>query len=172
MKARRNSLLLGSVLAVLLTGGTVAWGAPHDQWDYRQAGQPTLPAVTTTGDKTTPDSLKLYMKLYIRRLRDGDVSGLTELACHDRWFTRDDEAAGARQKIDAYGQGAKGAVTIEFGVEDPYDVRGGIIRYRSTGQHEYFTVFKKHGLWLFYLGPDEDDDPDSTGRQPVSLPSD
>ncbi|MEU0431902.1 hypothetical protein ABZ153_09690 [Streptomyces sp. NPDC006290] len=161
---------LALTLAVLLIGGVgLAWGAPRDQWDYRQASQDKLPAVTITGDKTTPDSLKLYMKLYIQRLRDGDVDKMTDLAWHEGWFTRNDEAEGARQRIRAYGKDAKGAVTIDFGVEDPYDVRGGTIHYRSTKQREDFTVMKKHGLWLLYMGPDWNNEP--TDRQPLDIPS-
>ncbi|MFF4541139.1 hypothetical protein [Streptomyces aureus] len=166
---RTHMLRLVLALTVLLTGGVVlAWGAPRDQWDYRHASQDGLPAVTITGDRTTPDSLKLYMKLYIQRLRDGDVDKMTELARHEGWFERGDEDEGAHQRINAYGKGAKGAVTIDFGVEDPYDVRGGTIHYRGTQQREDFTIMKAHGLWLFHMGPDSDDEP--TDMQPVEIP--
>ncbi|MEU4038826.1 hypothetical protein [Streptomyces collinus] len=94
---------------------------------------------------------------------------MTDLAWHDGWFTRNDEEEGARRRIHAYGKGAQGAVTIDFGVEDPYDVRGGTIHYRSTKQREDFTVMKKHGLWLLYMGSDWNDEP--TDRQSLDVSS-
>ncbi|MGW5655669.1 hypothetical protein [Streptomyces humi] len=83
--------------------------------------------MTFTGDKTAPDTLKLYMRLFIGRVRDGDTDGLEELSRHS-WFARRSEAAGARWFIRSYGGGAAGPVSINMTEEDPYDVRGGTIR--------------------------------------------
>ncbi|MET7988494.1 hypothetical protein [Streptomyces sp. NPDC005281] len=154
MNIKRAIPWVALTLAVLLAGGIVAWGAPRDQWDYRQASQAGLPAVSYTGDKTTPDTLKLYMTLYVQRVRAGDVDGLSDLSWHNQWFARRYEAAGARRVIRTFGKGAAGAVSIEFTAEDPYDVRGGYIHYRRTKQTEPFTVFKRNGLWLFVVGSD------------------
>ncbi|MFE2533750.1 hypothetical protein [Streptomyces sp. NPDC059371] len=110
--------------------------------------------MTYTGDETTPDTLKLYMTLYVQRMRDGDADGLSDLSWHHQRFARRDEAAGARRVIRTYGKGAAGTVSIEFTAEDPYNVRGGYIHYRRTNQTEPFTVFKRNGLWLFGIGSD------------------
>ncbi|WP_328557542.1 hypothetical protein [Streptomyces sp. NBC_00358] len=154
MNTKRAIPWVALTLTVLLAGGTVAWGAPRDQWDYRRANRAGLRAVTYTGDKTTPDTLRLYMTLYVQRMRAGDADGLSDLSWHRQWFARSDEAAGAHQAIRTYGKGAAGAVSIEFTAEDPHDVRGGYIHYRRTEQTEPFTVFKRNGLWLFVIGSD------------------
>jgi hypothetical protein len=130
----------------------VGWGAPRDQWDYRRASRAGLPAVTYTGDRSAPGTLKLYLELYVQRLRDGDADRLTDLSWHRRWFARRTEAAVARRVIGVYGKGAAGPVSIDLTPEDPYDVRGGTIRFRRTGQQESFTVFRRNGLWLFVVG--------------------
>ena len=164
----KRSYVLWSALTlvVLLAAGTAAWGAPRTQWDYRRAARTGLPAVTFTGDKTAPDTLKLYMRLFIERVRDGDTEGLEDLSWHNHWFARRDEAAGARQLIRAYQKGAAGPVTVDMTAEDPYDVRGGTIRFRRTGQRQNFTVFKRNGLWLFAI-TDWNPMPDTAGRQPL-----
>lgn len=152
-RTRKTILWLALGLAVLLAGGAaLAWGAPRDQWDYRRASRAGLPAVTYTGDRSAPSTLKLYLELYVQRLSDGDADRLTDLSWHRRWFARHAEAAAARRVIGTYGKGAAGPVSIDLTPEDPYDVRGGTIHFRRTGQQETFTVFKRNGLWLFVIG--------------------
>ncbi|WP_330456413.1 hypothetical protein OIB37_05655 [Streptomyces sp. NBC_00820] len=142
-------------VAVLLAGGAgLAWGAPRDQWDYRGASRSGLPAVTYTGDRGAPGALKLYLRLYVRGLRDGEADRLTDLSWHRRWFARRAEDAAAHRVIDTYGKGAAGPVSVDLTPEDPYDVRGGTIHFRRTGQQQAFTVFKRDGLWLFVIGSD------------------
>ncbi|MGY4983694.1 hypothetical protein ACWCYL_42355 [Streptomyces sp. 900105755] len=166
---KRSYVLWASLaLIVLPAAGTAAWGAPRDQWDYRQASRAGLPSVTFTGDKTAPDTLKLYMQLFIARVRDGDTDGLEDLSRHS-WFARRSEAAGARWFIRSYGRGAAGPVSINMTEEDPYDVRGGTIYFRRTGQQQNFTVFKQNGLWLFAISPDWNRPPNSSGRQPLKV---
>ncbi|MFF5025548.1 hypothetical protein ACFY2J_15150 [Streptomyces collinus] len=152
MKTKRSYVLWSALtLVVLLASGTAAWGAPRTQWDYRKASRTGLPTVTFTGDETAPDTLKLYMRLFVERVRDGDADGLEDLSWHDHWFARRDEAAGARRLIRAYREGAAGPVTVDMTAEDPFDVRGGTIHFRRTGQQQNFTVFRRNGLWLFAI---------------------
>ncbi|MFJ9350779.1 hypothetical protein [Streptomyces sp. NPDC101237] len=166
---RSHVLWLSLALVVLLAAGTVAWGAPRDQWDYRQVSRAGLPAVTFTGDKTAPDTLKLYMQLFIERVRDANTDGLEDLSWHDNWFARRTEAAGARWLIRRYGKGAAGPVSINMAEEDPYDVRGGTIYFRRTGQQQNFTVFKRNGLWLFAIYPDWNKPQNAPGMQPLKV---
>ncbi|MFF7977048.1 hypothetical protein [Streptomyces sp. NPDC007905] len=154
-------------LVVLLAAGAAAWGAPRAQWDYRQASRAGLPAVTFTGDKTAPDTLKLYLQLFVERVRDGDTNGLEDLSWHNHWFARRDEAAGARRLIRTYRKGAAGPVSVDMTAEDPYDVRGGTIHFRRTGQQQTFIVFKRNGLWLSAIATDWNRTPNASGRQPL-----
>ncbi|MET7287373.1 hypothetical protein [Streptomyces sp. NPDC005573] len=154
-RTRTTALWLALGVAVLLTAGAgLAWGAPRDQWDYRHASRTGLPAVTFTGDRGAPDTLELYLRLYVGRLRDGDADRLSDLSWHRKWFARDAEEAAARRAVATYGKGAAGPVAVELTPEDPYDVRGGTISFRATGQRQTFTVFRRNGLWLFVIGSD------------------
>ncbi|MFF7240207.1 hypothetical protein [Streptomyces collinus] len=152
MKTKRSCVLWSALaLVVLLASGTAAWGAPRTQWDYRGTSRTGLRTVTFTGDMTAPGTLKLYMRLFVARVRDGDADGLEDLSWHNRWFARRAEAAGARRLIHTYREGAAGPVTVDMTAEDPFDVRGGTIRFRRTGQQQTFTVFRRNGLWLFAI---------------------
>ncbi|MFE0385800.1 hypothetical protein ACFW1F_17245 [Streptomyces bungoensis] len=167
MKIKRSYVLWSALtLVVLLAAGTTAWGAPRTQWDYRQANRTGLPTVTFTGDKTAPDTLKLYMRLFVERVRDGDTDGLEDLSWHNQWFARRGEAAGARRLVRTYKMGAAGPVNVDMTAEDPYDVRGGTIHFRRTGQQQTFTVFKRDGLWLFAI-TDWNTTPNTPGKQPL-----
>ncbi|MEW2133958.1 hypothetical protein [Streptomyces sp. NPDC005435] len=151
-RTRKLVLWTALVAALAVTGSGIAWGAPRAQWDYRRANRSGLPAVTYTGDRHAPATLRLYLDLYVQRLRAGDPGRLTDLSWHRRWFAHDTEQAAARRTIDTYGKGAAGPVSVHLTAEDPYDVRGGTLHFLRTGQQEDFTVFRHDGLWLFVVG--------------------
>lgn len=155
MNTKRAIPWVALTLTVLLAGGTVAWGAPRDQWDYRRANRAGLPHGDVHRGQDHPRHAQALHDA-VRATHASPATWTDSRTCPgtDNGSLAATRRPAAHQAIRTYGKGAAGAVSIEFTAEDPHDVRGGYIHYRRTEQTEPFTVFKRNGLWLFVIGSD------------------
>ncbi|MDT0573490.1 hypothetical protein RM704_39650 [Streptomyces sp. DSM 3412] len=153
MLTKRGVLLgCGGLVVVLGVGAAVWWNwfrAP-----YALAGSPKVEVTVRAAKSEYPDvartaeDVDTVVRVYVQRLKAGDVEGLMELAGPAYGGTR----GAAYEQVREFGEGARGPVdvTVLEGVVDYFNpVR---LRYDRTGQEQELLLVKDDGYWWVALG--------------------
>jgi hypothetical protein len=140
-------------LVVVLGVGAVVW----ENWfraPYSLAGAPTVDVTVRAAKSEYPDvaetaeEVDTVVRVYVQRLKAGDVEGLTELAGPAYKEPR----GAAYEQVRKFGEGARGHVdvTVLEGVVDYFNpVR---LTYDRTGQKQELLLVKDDGHWWVGLG--------------------
>ena len=153
MLTKRGVLLgCGGLVVVLGVGAAVWWNwfrAP-----YSLAGSPKVEVTVRAAKSEYPDvartaeDVDTVVRVYVQRLKAGDVEGLMELAGPAYEGTR----GAAYEQVREFGEGARGPVdvTVLEGVVDYFNpVR---LTYDRTGQEQELLLVKDDGYWWVALG--------------------
>ena len=152
MGKRGAVLWCGGLAVVLGAVGAVWWGwvrAP-----YALAGSPSVD-VSVRAEKSrypdvreTAEDVDTLVRVYVQRLKAGDVEGLMELAGPAYEGTR----GAAYEQVREFGEGARGHVDVtvlEGGVDYFNPVR---LTYAETDQRQELLLVKDDGHWWIELG--------------------
>ena len=162
MRKRRGILLRsGGLVVVLGAVGAVWWNwfrAP-----YALADSPRVD-VTVRAEKSkypdvreTAEDVDTVVRVYVQRLKAGDVEGLAELAGPAYGGGR----VAAYEHVREFGEGARGHVDVTV-VEGAVDYFNPVrLTYEKTGQEQELLLVQDDGHWWVGLG---EGDP-AAGRQ-------
>ncbi|WP_216869989.1 hypothetical protein [Streptomyces brasiliscabiei] len=152
MDKRRVLVGCGGLVVVLGVGAAVWWNwfrAP-----YALAGSPAV-EVTVRAEKSrypdvaeTAEDVDTVVRVYVQRLRAGDVDGLVDLAGPAYGAPR----VAAYEQVREFGEEARGPVDVtvlegSVGYFNP--VR---LSYAGTGQEQELLLVKDDGYWWVALG--------------------
>lgn len=152
MKKRGILLGCGGLIVVLGAVGVVWWNwfrAP-----YALADSPGI-EVTVRAEKSkypdvqeTAEDVDTVVRVYVQRLRAGDVEGLAELAGP----AYDGARSAAYDQVREFGEGARGHVDVTV-LEGPVDYFNAIrLTYEKTDQQQELLLVKDDGYWWVGLG--------------------
>ncbi|UUU24237.1 hypothetical protein [Streptomyces sp. DSM 40750] len=152
MKKRGILLCCGGLAVVLGVAGVVWWNwfrAP-----YALADSPKVD-VTVRAEKSkypdvqeTAEDVETVMRVYVQRLKAGDVEGLAELAGPAYSGARSE----AYEHVREFGEGARGHVdvTVPAGSVDYFNAIR--LTYEKTDQQQELLLVKDDGYWWVGLG--------------------
>ncbi|MET9134589.1 hypothetical protein [Streptomyces antibioticus] len=151
-KRKRVFLLCGGVLVVAGISAAVWWNwlrAP-----YALAASPTVD-VTVRAEKSiypdvqeTAEDVDTVVRIYVQRLKAGDVGGVAELAGP----AYKEPGPTAAQYVREYGEAAGGHVDITV-LEGSVDYFNPItVTYQQTGRRQELLLVKDDGHWWIGLG--------------------
>ncbi|MET8102880.1 hypothetical protein ABZV29_41745 [Streptomyces sp. NPDC005236] len=145
-------LLGGGVLVFVGVGASVWWNwfwAP-----YALADSPRVD-VTVRAEKSkypdvqkTAEDVDTVVRIYVQRLKDGDATGVAELAGP----AYKEPGPAAAKYVREYGEAAGGhvEVTVLEGVVDYFN--SVTVTYEETGQRQDLLLVKDDGHWWIGLG--------------------
>ncbi|MFF9040942.1 hypothetical protein ACF090_36385 [Streptomyces sp. NPDC014892] len=142
----------GALVVVLGAVGAVWWGwfrAP-----YALAGSPEVEVTVRAAKSDYPDvartaeDVDTVVRVYVQRLKAGDVEGLMELAGPAYDGTR----GAAYEQVREFGEGARGHVDVTV-LEGSVDYFNPVrLTYDRTDQQQELLLVKDDGHWWVALG--------------------
>ncbi|MER6159795.1 hypothetical protein ABT147_30315 [Streptomyces sp. NPDC001868] len=152
MRKRGVLLCCGGLVLALGVGAAVWWNwfrAP-----YSLAGSPKVDVTVRAAKSEYPDvaetaeDVDTVVRVYVQRLKAGDVEGLMELAGPAYEGTRGD----AYEQVREFGEGARGHVDVTV-LEGDVDYFNPIrLTYDRTDQQQELLLVKDDGHWWIELG--------------------